>query len=83
MLQKQAQPELALTCAENAMKPDPNLASAHWRKSSVLWVRTVIVGQNTTQAGQGSETQQPSRGLKEEADPRAFSIQKNRWQAMR
>jgi tetratricopeptide (TPR) repeat protein len=39
MLQKQAQPELALTCAENAIKLDPNLASAHYRKSSVLWVQ--------------------------------------------
>ena len=37
MLQEQTQLELALTCAENAIKLDPNLASAHWRKSSVLW----------------------------------------------
>ena len=37
MLQGQTQLELALTCAENAIKLDQNLASAHWRKSSVLW----------------------------------------------
>ena len=39
MLQEQTQLELALTCAENAIKLDPNLASAHWRKSSVLWAQ--------------------------------------------
>jgi hypothetical protein len=39
MLQKQTQPELALTCAENVIKLDPNLASAHRRKSSVLWTQ--------------------------------------------
>lgn len=37
MFQEQMQLEVALTCAENAIKLDPNLASAHWRKSSVLW----------------------------------------------
>jgi tetratricopeptide (TPR) repeat protein len=36
MLQKQAQPELALTCAKNAIKLDPKIASAHYSKSSVL-----------------------------------------------
>ena len=39
MMQEQTQLELALTCAENAIKLDPNLASAHWRKSSVLWAQ--------------------------------------------
>ena len=38
-LQEQTQLELALKCAENAIKLDPNLASAHWRKSSVLWAQ--------------------------------------------
>jgi hypothetical protein len=39
MLQEQAQLELALTCAENAIELDPNFALAHWRKSSVLWAQ--------------------------------------------
>jgi tetratricopeptide (TPR) repeat protein len=39
MLQKQAQPELALKCAEKAINLDPKLTSAHLRKSSVLWAQ--------------------------------------------
>jgi tetratricopeptide (TPR) repeat protein len=39
MLQKQKQLELALRCADQAIKLDPNLGAGHWRRSDLLWAQ--------------------------------------------